>query len=350
MKEVCKIEDCSRKVLAIELCYYHYAYTRGTCPVEGCTQPIRSKGLCNTHYDHMRGRYKKMKRFPETFWDKVQKSENADGCWEWIGAKQSDGYGNIRYNGKPCLAHRVSWEIHFVAIPLGKEIKQICQNRICVNPSHLRQTEYVAAIHGTLEQRFWPRVCKTKGCWLWTGSQVKGYGVLRLQGKQKELIGLSYVRAHRFSWELHFGTIFKSISVLHKCDVPSCVNPKHLFLGTQTDNIRDMDAKGRRGVVKGSSHPNSVLTDGQVREMRRLHQEEGFGSSLLGRLFHVSQGTAWKVITPGWAWKDMEYAGQYEGKPRQVGIDLAHISYSDDMAEFMTKIEEQPHGAVTDRL
>ena len=149
MKEVCKIEDCSRKVLAIELCYYHYAYTRGTCPVEGCTQPIRSKGLCNTHYDHMRGRYKEMKRFPETFWDKVQKSENADGCWEWIGAKQSDGYGNIRYNGKPCLAHRVSWEIHFVAIPLGKEIKQICQNRICVNPSHLRQTEYVAAIHGT---------------------------------------------------------------------------------------------------------------------------------------------------------------------------------------------------------
>lgn len=342
MKEVCKIEDCSRKVLAIGLCYYHYAYTRGTCPVEGCAQPIRSKGLCNTHYDHMRGRYKKMKRFPETFWDKVQKPEASDGCWGWTGAKQSDGYGSIRYKGKPCLAHRVSWEIHFGEIPFARIIEQACRNRLCVNPSHLKLLDYIAAVHGSLEERFWARVYKTNGCWLWDGPHsLKGYGRLLISGEEKATRKTRYLYMHRFSYELHFGQILKGISVLHKCDVPSCVNPKHLFLGTQTDNVRDMDAKGRRGVLQGSSHPNSVLADGQVREMRRLHQEEGCGSSLLARLFHVSQGTAWKVITPGWGWNHMEYAGQYEGKPSQLGIDTDHISYPDDMAEFITRVQKE---------
>ncbi len=74
------------------------------------------------------------------------------------------------------------------------------------------------------------------GCWLWTGNLLKGYG--RMPGSQ--------LRAHRVSYEMHKGHIPPDICVLHRCDVPCCVNPGHLFLGTHTDNNRDKVLKGRQ--------------------------------------------------------------------------------------------------------
>jgi len=77
------------------------------------------------------------------------------------------------------------------------------------------------------------------GCWLWEGGSRggKGYGQFNPRGKN--------FAAHRFSYQLHVGEIPKGLSVLHKCDTPACVNPEHLFLGTQTDNMRDRAAKKR---------------------------------------------------------------------------------------------------------
>lgn len=76
------------------------------------------------------------------------------------------------------------------------------------------------------------------GCWIWTGTRLSaGYGVIRHEGK--------LVRAHRVSWEMNRGPIPEGKRVLHRCDVPFCVNPAHLFLGTQADNVSDMIAKGR---------------------------------------------------------------------------------------------------------
>jgi hypothetical protein len=76
------------------------------------------------------------------------------------------------------------------------------------------------------------------GCWLWTGSVDKsGYGTTKLDGKWRTM--------HRLSWEYHNGQIPKGLQVLHKCDVPSCINPEHLFLGTQKDNVHDGIRKGR---------------------------------------------------------------------------------------------------------
>lgn len=86
-------------------------------------------------------------------------------------------------------------------------------------------------------ERFWAKVQKTPTCWLWTASGSR-YGKLKVAGRD--------VMAHRIAWELSFGHIPHDMQVLHACDQPRCVNPAHLRLGTQAENMIDMYAKGRR--------------------------------------------------------------------------------------------------------
>ena len=120
----------------------------------------------------------------------------------------------------------------------------------------------------SLEERFWPKVQKIGKCWTWVGDRTKaGYGVFRFP--------LHRLYAHRASWILHFGVIPKGQYVLHRCDNPSCVNPKHLFLGTHVDNIRDMLKKGRHNFqvnpsLRGEGCCKPKLTKHQVLEIREL--------------------------------------------------------------------------------
>lgn len=108
----------------------------------------------------------------------------------------------------------------------------------------------------TFEARFWEKVQKTVSCWLWMGSKSDGYGSIRYNGKP--------TKAHRVSWIMHFGPIPKTKHVLHKCDNRPCVNPEHLWLGTNTDNVLDRVAKGRSAALKGSRNPHAVLDEAQV--------------------------------------------------------------------------------------
>ncbi len=95
----------------------------------------------------------------------------------------------------------------------------------------------------TLEEYFWARVKKTATCWLWTGRTMHfGYGVIQLYQRAP------HISSHRASWMIHHGSIPNGLWVLHKCDVPACVNPDHLFLGTHADNMKDAQRKGRLSV------------------------------------------------------------------------------------------------------
>lgn len=130
-------------------------------------------------------------------------------------------------------------------------MRKPCSIKDCCTPSHGRgwchkhyqrwqaHGDPVKLALGTLEERFHDKYIPepNSGCWLWIANANRtGYGCLS-DSKQR--------LAHRISWEIHRGPIPEGLYVLHKCDVPICVNPEHLFLGTHQDNMDDMVRKGR---------------------------------------------------------------------------------------------------------
>jgi len=141
-----------------------------------------------------------------------------------------------------------------------------------------------------MNNRFWGKINKIKsGCWEWTGSKSgKGYGLLRLNVGEK----LQY--AHRVSWEIHNGKIYNSLFVLHSCDNPPCVNPRHLFLGTQKDNIQDAIRKGRFACGEKQKHK---ITESQVKTIRGLYKKGGITQIKIGKIFGLGQGHISRIIS-----------------------------------------------------
>jgi len=143
-------------------------------------------------------------------------------------------------------------------------------------------------------QRFWAKVKKTEGCWVWTGALMQGYG---------NIVGKSYGRkfrinfaSHRASWVLHFGPIPDGVYVLHHCDNRPCVRPDHLWLGTASDNMKDMYQKERHPRLQGLKQPLHKLTEAEVLEIRRLYSPELGNGTALAKQFKVCFATIYPII------------------------------------------------------
>jgi hypothetical protein len=145
-------------------------------------------------------------------------------------------------------------------------------------------------------EQFWERVIPepNTGCYLWCGTICKdGYGKLSWHGAD--------TRAHRLAWELTHGKT--KLCVLHRCDTPACCNPAHLFVGTIAENIRDMDAKMRRGcgnINNGERRPNHKLTEDDVRAIRAARSPR-----FLARRYGVASETI-RLIRRGKAWRHVQ--------------------------------------------
>lgn len=153
-----------------------------------------------------------------------------------------------------------------------------------------------------LAARFWAKV-ERRGpdeCWPWlAATNTPGrYGRISRGGRGGPGFG-----AHRVSWEIHNGPIPDGLYVCHRCDNPSCVNPKHLFLGTARENVADMVAKGRGGnppAWSGETHPGAKLTDEQVAAIRsaargsiaKLARSLGINRT---HAFDIRSGRAWRT-------------------------------------------------------
>lgn len=144
------------------------------------------------------------------------------------------------------------------------------------------------------------RVDDATGCWLWTayccGRGAHKYGVLTFKNVR--------TFAHRLSYETFVGQIPPKMVVCHKCDVPNCVNPAHLFVGTQKDNMVDCKQKRRFNHRQGVCHANHKLTEEQVLDIYNS-KKSGAGTSAMARKYNVTpsvvvsimNGRSWKWLT-----------------------------------------------------
>lgn len=145
--------------------------------------------------------------------------------------------------------------------------------------------------------KFWPKVLRKPGCWTWlAGKNTAGYGSFWFHGR--------LVMAHRVSWMLEHGPIPDGLFVLHHCDNPPCVNPKHLFLGTARDNLIDAISKGRHHAPQprhGEQNSSAKLTQQYVSKMRHLRCQ-GKTYQQIADLFGICKRTA-LLACKGITWK-----------------------------------------------
>ncbi len=135
-----------------------------------------------------------------------------------------------------------------------------------------------------------------KGCWIWNGLKNENqYGHLKVNGKRKI--------ASRASFEIFNGPIPKNMEVCHSCDVPSCVNPKHLWIGTRKENMADCAKKKRyihyvcpEKITRGEKHHFSKLNENKVRKIRSLYVPRKYSIYRLAKEFGVNPITIYDIV------------------------------------------------------
>lgn len=139
------------------------------------------------------------------------------------------------------------------------------------------------------EERFWAKVNKGDACWNWTGCITPaGYGLISVRGR--------LISTHRFSYQIHHGSIPEGKLVCHTCDNRSCVNPSHLWLGSDRDNTRDMIAKGRRVIISGDAFCLTKVTDAQVQEIRALYASGSYRQYEIAAMYGINRTHVCNIV------------------------------------------------------
>lgn len=138
-------------------------------------------------------------------------------------------------------------------------------------------------------KRFESKVEKSSSCWVWKGATDKnGYGIFRLDGKN--------IKAHRFAFELWVHPIPGGLCCCHRCDNPGCVNPSHIFLGTNAENTADKVRKNRQARVRGYfklSADQALMIREHKGTQREIAERFGISRSQVG---NIKRGDHWKAI------------------------------------------------------
>jgi hypothetical protein len=226
------------------------------CSIENCKNKYAAKGFCHKHY-------KKNKKYGDALAKKEKQSCSIENCENKYASK---GFCHKHYDKNKRLGDPLA----------GKHSQNKAGSK-----------EYISE-NSEID---------INNCWIWKKfKNNKGYGMSGLKGKS--------IRAHRLSYLTFVGEIPNNLFVLHNCDNPACVNPKHLFLGTQEDNMKDKVNKNRQ--AKGEDNGSSKLVQEEVDEIRTLWSAElaerakGKGIQLtqkeLGERFGVSQMTISDIV------------------------------------------------------
>lgn len=143
-----------------------------------------------------------------------------------------------------------------------------------------------------LVERFVSKIEKTPECWLWKGTTYNrpkiNYGKIQVCGKEYS--------AHRMSWKIFRGEVPLGMCVLHKCDVPLCVNPDHLWIGTSAENCRDREAKNRSNHGSGEKIATAKLTAREVLEIRSKYDSSRGKYNRLAEEYGVDRKTIAQIV------------------------------------------------------
>jgi hypothetical protein len=211
-----------------------------SCSIENCENKYKAKGFCSKHYE-------KNKRLGDPLAKKEKQSCSIENCENKYFCK---GFCQKHYE----------------------------KNKTYGDPLAGKNSQNKA---GTKEYISENSEIDINDCWVWKKyKNNKGYGKSGLKGK--------LIYAHRLSYLTFIGEIPNNLFVLHNCDNPACVNPKHLFLGTQEDNMKDMVNKNRQSRLKGEDHGRSKLVQKEVNEIRILWSAE-LAERAKGKGFQLTQ-------------------------------------------------------------
>jgi hypothetical protein len=170
--------------------------------------------------------------------------------------------------------------------PAGYSARQWVLRRFC---NHKCQAEFQREDVSVRFERFFRRG-EPNECWEWSGGRHgKGYGQF----------GNPTTKAHRVAWELYRGPVPDGLHVLHSCDNPPCVNPNHLFLGTNLDNVNDKVAKGRAKSLRGEASPSAQISEVIARKIRADPRTQGVIAAEYGLAQTTVSAIKRRII---WGW------------------------------------------------